>query len=244
MNDDLFFARVEDTLNLSFRTSVPHFFGFLTEEEAAKAGNYLKKITDRFAFFGGYDGAERTILCCMPDWCENPEYPLDAVTVIYNSNYTLSHRDFLGSLMALGITRESVGDILVESGRAVIFLRNEITDFVLTQIEKIGRVGVELKKGYELSLPAAGVLVSCSDTVSSMRLDCVVSAVCGVSRGTAAELIESSRTLVNSLVIEKTSKIITEGDAITVRGKGKFFIVSANEHSKKGRIILKYNKYM
>ena len=244
MKEDLFLARVEDVYNLCIRTSVPHFLGFLTLEERSNAESFLKKFNAKYAFKGGFDEAERTVLCCFPDWCDSADFPFTAVTFEFNKNYSLSHRDFLGSLMALGITRESVGDILVESGRAVVFVKEEIKDFILTQIEKIGRVGVTLKTGYRLPLPNMGELVSCTDTVSSMRIDCVVSAVCGVSRCTATELIEDSKVLVNSIILEKASKIVTDGDAVTVRGKGKYFIDSSKEFSKKGRIILKYSKYV
>ena len=145
--------------------------------------------------------------------------------------------------MALGITRESVGDILVEDGRAVVFVKNSVLQFVLTQIEKIGRVGVNIKTGYDIPLPKHGELISCTTTVSSMRLDCIVSSLCGVSRNSAVEFIESSRVSVNSLPVLKNKKIVSNGDSVTVRGKGKFYITDCDEYSKKGRIILKYNKY-
>jgi len=244
MKENLFLARISDTVDLSLKTSVPHYFGFLTEEEIASAEIFLKKISCNFSFFGGYDDAQRKVLCCYPDWCENPDFPITPITVNFNSSYSLTHRDFLGSLMALGITRESVGDILTENGRAVIFLRNEVLSFVLTQIEKIGRVGVELEKGYKEPLPITKRLKSFSETVSSARLDCVVSAVCGVSRNSAVAAIEGARVLVNSVCTEKPTKNIVKGDSITVRGKGKFLIDSLEDRTKKGRIILKYSKYI
>lgn len=242
MDNKLFSARVNDLAELADKTSSPQFLGFLTEEEAA-ISNQILKNRFRYCYYGGYDDAERTMICLMPDWCESPVFPIVAVTFSYNSNYKLSHRDFLGSLMAIGITRESVGDILVESGRAVAFLKSQITDFVITQINKVGNVGVDVKSGFAEPLPQKGVLVSCTDTVSSTRLDCVISAVCGISRSSATELIEASKVSVNSLITEKVTKTLNEGDVLTVRGKGKFYIISASEHTKKGRLILNYNKY-
>jgi len=242
MDDKLFSARVNDLAELADRTSSPQFLGFLTEEEAAISHRILQNRY-RHCHFGGYSDAERTMLCLLPDWCESPAFPIDAITFNYNINYKLSHRDFLGALMSLGITRESIGDILVENGRAVVFLKNQITNFVITQINKVGSVGVDVKIGFIKPLPQKGVLINCTDTVSSMRLDCVVSAVCGVSRSNATELIEASKVLVNSLVVEKVTKTLIEGDILTVRSMGKFFIDSASEHTKKGRIVLNYKKY-
>ena len=244
MEASVFSARVFDTAKQCERTSVPKFLGFLSPDEAATANDLLKKYAVKYQFFGGYNSAERTILACLPDWCDETEYPVSGVTFGYRVCDNLSHRDFLGSLMGLGITRESVGDILVENGRAVVFLKNEILDFVLSQIDKVGRCGVEVHLGFDLPLPEAGVLTSFSDTIASLRLDCVVSSLCGCSRNTACEMISDSRVSVNSLSVQKTTKMIASGDRITIRGKGKFIIDSADEFSKKGRIILKYSKYV
>lgn len=243
MKDELFLARVSDLAELTYKTNVPHFLGFLSEEECAIAKQYLNSQHISHTFFGGYDEAQRTMLCCKPDWCDLPVFPITAVTFSYNSSYKLSYRDFLGALMSVGITRESVGDILNEEGRAVVFLKEKITDFVLTQIEKVGRVGVCATVGFNSPLPNTSELIDCKDTVSSMRLDCVVSAVCNISRSLACEFIENRAVLVNSLITDKITKTLQDGDSITVRGKGKFFIVSATDRSKKGKIILNYSKY-
>lgn len=243
MKNELYLARVGDLVSLSEKTSVPHFMGFLSEEEAAIAKQFLKSQHIKHTFFGGYENAGRTMLCCMPEWCDLPVFPITAVTYVFNSSYKLSHRDFLGALMSLGITRESVGDILTEDGRAVVFLKDKILDFVLTQIDKVGRVGVLATIGFESPLPVSSELINCIDTVSSMRLDCVVSTVCKISRSMACDFIENREVLVNSLVTDKITKTLQEGDSLTVRGKGKFFIVSASDRSKKGKIILNYSKY-
>lgn len=236
-------ARINDTFNLCERTGVPHFLGFLTESEAALAEDVLKGTTARYEFFGGYSEAERRMLACLPEWCEEADYPISAFTLNFRECDSLSHRDFLGSLMALGITRESVGDILVEKGRAVIFVSRDVSDFVKTQLEKVGRVGVEVLRGFSEPLPQHGKLIQCSDTVASLRLDCVVSAVASVSRNAACEMIESGMVSIDSVTCEKATRTVEKGDRVTVRGKGKFFIDDVSELSKKGRIILKYSKY-
>ena len=243
MKEDLLSARVNDLYDLTYKTSVPHYLGFLSDTETAVCEDMLKRIGAKFCAFGGFNAAERKMLCCMPEWCDEPQFPITALTFEFNVAFKLSHRDFLGSLMALGITRESVGDILVEDGRAVVFVKDSVLQFVLTQIEKIGRVGVKIKSGYSEPLPSVGELISCTTTVSSMRLDCVVSAICGVSRNTALEYIEVGKVYVNSLPTQKPTKLLSDGDTLTIRSKGKFYIIEGNEYSKKGRIVLKYNKY-
>ena len=243
MQNDLLPARVSDLCQLTYKTSAPHYMGFLSETESAVCADMLNHSGERFSLFGGFDGAQRKMLCVFPEWCNEPDFPICAITFTYRPEYKLLHKDFLGSLMALGITRESVGDILVESGRAVAFVKDSVSNFILTQTEKIGRVGVEVKIGYKDPLPSAGELIACTVTVSSMRLDCVVSALCGVSRNSALEYIAASRVLLNSLPVQKPTRTVSDGDSVTVRGAGKFYIVKSDEYSKKGRTILKYNKF-
>lgn len=244
MDAELFEARTEDCFTLCERTSVPKFLGFLTPAEAARADGLLKRLGAKYEFFGGYDEAERRYLCCFPDWCEEPYFPIRAFTFRFRECDGLSHRDFLGLLMSLGIVREAVGDILVEKGRAVVFLSEDISDYVVSNIEKVGNVGVAVSEGFELPLPGASQKIECSDTVASARLDCVVGALCGLSRNTAAELIEQGAVSVNSLACLKLTKNVCSGDRVTVRGKGRFDIVSTDGVSKKGRIILVYTKFI
>ena len=184
------------------------------------------------------------MLGCFPEWDELREFPIASITFTYRKADKLTHRDFLGSLMGLGLTRESVGDILVEEGRAVAFLSEDISDFVISQVEKIGRTGVMVKKGHESPLPQKGEIREFDCTIASERLDCVVAALCNFSRSLAVEKIANGLVSVNSVVTEKTTKILVSGDAVTVRGKGKFIIDSVDGKTRKNRIILKYKKYV
>lgn len=243
MDSDLLLARVKDLYNLCEKTGVPKFLGFLTPSQSAIVQKQLIGKA-KHNFFGGYDMAERTMLCFLPDWCDEPQYPISAITFTYRKCDKLGHRDFLGALMALGIVREAVGDILVEDGRAVVFVHSELADFISSQIEKIGSVGVTITKGFAGPLPTCGKKQEFVSTIASSRIDCVVSALCNFSRREAAERISDGMVSVNSLACEKTTRTIVEGDIVTIRQKGRFEILSCSEFSKKGRIILKYNKYV
>lgn len=243
MDSELLPARIRDLKNICEKTSSPKFLGFLTSDELSVALKCLKNSVG-YTFFGGYEGAERTVLAFLPDWCDEPIYPITALTFTYRQCDSLSHRDFLGSLMALGITRETVGDILVENGRAVAFVLSDIADFIVSQISKIGKVGVQVHKGFENPLPSLSKKQSFSVTVASTRLDCVISALCGFSRKEASEKIADGYVTVNSVCIEKSIYNVMPDSNITVRQKGKFEITSCDEYSKKGRIILRYNKYV
>ncbi len=236
-------ARVNDLSLLCQKTSTLKFLGFLTPAEAGVAVKALNK-TDRYSLFGGFEAAERTVLCFMPDWCDKPQFPITAISFNYRKCDSLSHRDFLGALMALGLNRETVGDILVEQGRAVIFVLSDVADFIASQITKIGAVGVSVQKGYTEPLPNIGGVEALSTTVASLRIDCVVASLCGLSRGAASDTIADGKVTVNSVAVLKPTTTVDANDIITIRQRGRFKITSCDEHSKKGRIILKYNRYI
>ena len=243
MEPDIIKARVGDCLNLCLKTGVPKFLGFLSADEAAQAGQCLSCTDTKYKFFGGFDLAERTFLGVFPDWADETDFPISAVTFTFPAAYRLSHRDFLGALMSLKLSRECVGDILVGEGVAVAFLSETVAPHVLTEVKKVGAVGVKTAPGIPDVLPEVSKKVMLSDTVASARLDCVVAAVTNTSRGKAAEYIADGRVCVNSAVCQKATKLISAGDSITVRGKGRFSVESLSDRSKKGRIILVYGKF-
>ncbi len=246
METDLLKARIADTADLCARTSSLKFLGFLSLEESLLADSILGKRNIKYSLFGGYDSAERVMLGCFPDWaeCDEDYFPITAVTFNYRKADKLSHRDFLGSLMGLGIKRESVGDILVEEGRAIAFVTDDILKFVLTQTEKIGRTGVTVSEGYTMPLPQKGELKDFSVTVASPRIDCVVAALAGMSRKTALEKITAGEVSINSVVCDKPTLQVNAGDAVTIRRKGKFLIDSFGNKTKKDREVLNYKKYV
>ncbi len=246
METELIIPRIRDAIRLCDTSSMPKFVGFLTSAEAATAASFASKQNCEWQLFGGYDGAERVYFGVFPDWCEDKGgfYPIASVTFTFRCQDRLTHRDFLGALMSLGIERQTVGDILIEEGRAVVFLSRDIFECVMNGIAKVANVGVGISEGFIYPLPGASQLKDITDTVASARLDCIVAALVNCSRGQAATLVEDGLVAVNSVCVEKTVKTVKNGDKITVRGKGKFVIDSVEDRTRKDRIILKAKKYM
>ena len=243
MDSKLLVARIDDLKQISSRTNTPKYIGFLTPQELSVAVGQFD-YDKQYYIYGGYEDAERVMLGVLPDWCDEPAFPIKAITFKYRECDSLSHRDFLGALMALGITRESIGDILVEKGRAVVFVADDILKFVLTQLSKIGNVGVEISEGFFEPLPQRGQKQSFSTTVASTRIDAVVASLCNMSRSAATQKIQDGYVCVNSICVGKVTANIKSGDKIAIRQKGRFEITSCDGHSKSGRIILKYDKYI
>lgn len=155
MDDAVLEAKLRDAVRIAERGR-PHFVGFLDERQAGVAQTIMRRTGfSNYLLWGGYAEAERVLFGAFPDYLEAcpEEFPLETVTVSYRQCDSLTHRDFLGSLLSKGVVRETIGDILVEPGRAVLFARAEVTDFLLQQTDKIGRVGVKLSRGAQEPLP-------------------------------------------------------------------------------------------
>ena len=125
--DKLVVSKAKDTVYLSEKRYSPAFYGFLNEHESSLIKNCVF-ISEDCLFWGGYDNAKRVIF--GSGVCSTDEFPISALCFRYKSEYELSHRDFLGSLMALGIERSTIGDIIVNDGQAIVFVKDDIVSFI------------------------------------------------------------------------------------------------------------------
>ena len=244
-------ARALDKLELAQNRSVPACTPFLSPGEQASVTDLLNAWgRPRHLFFGGYEGAERAVCAFLPDWQEesdflaDPEGPVAALEAAFPADAELSHRDILGALMGLGITREKLGDILLDHGRCQVLVLRDALPILLSQWESAGRWKMKLREIPLEQLEAKPPQVkTIRDTVAALRLDAVLSAMLHISRGTAAELIEAGRVEINHLPVEKPHAPVYEQDVFTVRGKGRFRLTALPGKSKKDRSIIEFFQY-
>ncbi len=246
MDIDLIASRIGDACRICENSSFPKFVGFLRPEETNIAENTAKKLNCNYYFYGGYEDAQRVFFGAFPDWCNEPYefFPIIPLSFTYRKADSLTHREFLGSFMSLGIVRETVGDILIGEGTAVAFFTKDVAPYVKEQIRKISNVGVEITEGIFGELPGRTGFLEITDTLSSPRLDCVVAALAETSRATAVKMIEEKLVTINSVCCEKAVTSVRKSDKISIRSKGKFIIESIDEKTKKGRLKLKAKKYI
>ena len=246
--DRLLLARVWDKYEQTERKSIPSSTVFLSprEQQMAQALLNAAGVRSGYVFDGGYEEAERKILIFLPDWAEEPAGDeLVFLRSSFHGEEGLTHRDILGSLMGLGVTRERVGDILVSPHSADIVAAPSPRDFFLREWDQAGRVKLtvtEIERG-ELCVPQAQVKVI-RDTVSSLRLDAVAATAFSMSRGRAAELIAAGKVNLDHVPCMKGDKPVAEGAVITARGFGKAKLVQVGGLSKKGRIGITVERYI
>ncbi len=240
-------ARVEDTVKLCDRRYSPCFLGFLDESEQQTVKAIMGKRQDvSWRFFGGHVEAERCLFGVFPDYAEPEDaaFPLVACAFRYRCEQALTHRDFLGALLAAGLKREAIGDILCGEGLSVVFFREEIVPYVLEQITKIGHEGVRIEPSYTGDLPVAHRFLPLHNTVASPRLDAVVKALLGCSREQAARLIVTGMVELDHQPIEVVAASVQAPAVVSVRGHGRYAVDAIGPPTKKGRLNLTARQYV
>ena len=258
-------ARLGDLFSESQRGYIT-FSSFLDPAEVFWVKNNIIHLgaKELCFLFGGYENAERKCAFFLPEFYSDMIEDIDdfaqvfpileselaeaiKVLKIKGSGYRdLSHRDFLGALLNMGIERSAIGDLCItDDNTCVLFANTSVASLILTGCERIGSDKVKIDE-----LPLSGSFSferstkQISDTVASDRLDCVVGALVSESREKAKSLILSGFVECNYSVSFRTDLRISEGDTVTIRGAGKFIIDSITEETKKGRIRLAARKYI
>ena len=147
--------------------------------------------------------------------------------------------------MGMGITRETVGDILVGQGSCDLFVTEEMAPYLLQNFTEAGRTKLKLSQIplCDVCIPQAEIQ-EIRDTVSSLRLDSLISSGFRISRSCAVQYITAGKAAIDGLPCEKPDKIMDAGAKISVRGLGKIKIHSVNGLTKKGRISVVIHRYM
>lgn len=241
-------ARLSDLFEEVRFREIPRVLGFLDERQQEIVRSCAAAARwERYAFYGGCPDAERAFVGIFPDYMDPADqsvYPIVSVTFTFRPQDTLTHRDFLGTFMSLQIKRETVGDILVEEGRCVAFFHQAVLPLLKDEVKNVGGTAVRLSLEPPQTLPSRFQLEPLAGVVSSLRLDCVVALLTGKSRELAAQLIHAGKVTVNHAEALSVSDKVEEGDRISVRGFGRFRLDAPGETTRKGRIHIRYQKYV
>ena len=252
-DERILLARVLDKLELARNRGVPAHTSFLSPGEQASVTDLLNGAgRPRHVFWGGYPDSERNICFFPADWQEeddiltDSEGPLTAIQAKFPTEAALSHRDILGSLMGLGVTREVLGDILLpQLGLCQVVALREAAPILLSQWESAGRYKVALTEiPLDQLTPRPAQVKTIRDTVATPRLDAVIAAGFSMSRGKAAGLVASGKVALNHRECLKSDRPVAEGDVLTCRGLGKCVVKEIPGQSKKGRTMLVLERYL
>lgn len=199
---------------------------------------------------GGFAGAMDPVreaffadlLTAMPGLAE--ELPLTALRITGSGFATLTHRDFMGAILALGIERSVLGEIVVDNAGALAFTTPEMSAYLLENLTKIGRDAVQVQPyAIDPAMEIPRQYEHLSVTAASPRLDGVVRALTNLSREEAAALVRTGVVERNYEPVTDVDKQLQPGDVLTIRGYGKYRIDKTDDVTKRGRKRIQYRKY-
>ena len=258
-------ARLGDALNKSRRGEIA-MLSYLTPREQKRAARILSACGEQGSAWcwGGYPDSERACLFVLPDYLTaileamtdaSPndvtellgEDVTDAVCAveIRGSGYrVLTHRDYLGSILALGIERDSFGDIaLQDEHRAVVFCTAKMASFLCENLERVASDAVKCRPCVlDDTFTDGRRYAAVNDTVASARLDCVVAALTNLSREAAQHAVKSGLVEVDFEAEERTDFQLTAPATISIRGYGRFILRSFDGETRKGRLRMRADR--
>ncbi|WKY46373.1 YlmH/Sll1252 family protein [Eubacteriaceae bacterium ES3] len=227
-------SRIEEACE---NCSYPVYFDFYDERLQNKIEDIVKRYDVRYLFFGGNQNAQRQMLCIFPDYCDECDLEWPIQSLVFDVKEKLDHRNVLGALMSLGISRDLIGDIDVSEHLGQIIVNERITDFIEKNLVKISHQSINLKvKRLDEILTFERQFVEKSIVVASDRLDGIIGKIFGHSRQISIEMIRQKKVRLNYEDVSKNDCRISEGDIISLRGKGKARVTSMDEKTKKGNI--------
>lgn len=247
LDDKLFISKLLDKAFRAGKSGIVSHSDFLDPYQKSIFQKVFSGLSDiNYVLDGGYAGAEREIAVFCPDFVVLDEFdytdyvdkrPISVLQVEVKNASGLTHRDYLGSLMGLGIKREKIGDILVRAEGCNIFVLSEIADYIIYNLNKIAdsKAVVQIGDLDEVEIPDSKVR-EINSTVASLRLDSVASAGFGISRSKITEFIKAQKVNLNWETIDSLTKQVKEGDTISIRGKGRVILQEVGGTTKKGRI--------
>lgn len=247
IEERLALSKALDQMVLSDRYASARATDFMTPSRAVSFLPYLKMPGMKVYPFGGFSEAERQVLLFAPDWAlvEEEDYQISCIKVTPKRPAEWNHRDFLGAILGLGISREKIGDILVSPEYGLVFAKTDLCPFLLSHLTSVGREGVVCE---EAPLSMAGSFEHKTEeitgTVASLRLDTVLALALRASRSAALGWIESGRVQINWVPCVKSDAHLSEGDLLSVKGFGRVRLQKIGGTSRKGRQFVSLLRYL
>lgn len=245
--EQLFRKRILEYAAQCYQREIPIYSDFMNLNEQTIFHSLVKEFPPvRYRLTGGYEPSERRIVCFLPSYWEEDSAPLSFIRIVpANKKFAdaLTHRDYLGAVMNLGVERSKLGDILVGSDSTYLICLDSMADYLVSQLTSVKHTSVlctlESDPDFQVRLNFEEI----EGSVASLRLDNVLSLVYKTSRGKITPYISGEKVFVGGRLVTSNSYPVKEGDVISVRGVGKFVYVGVRSQTKKGRYFVSIKKY-
>ena len=245
----LFRKRLEELANRSYANQQYLFTGFLSAAELDIYYQMEHELSYASAvLFGGTNDCERVMLRFGSEaLCGYEEsFPIACVAIVpllKKFGEVLSHRDYLGALMNLGIERSTLGDIIIEGKHALLFCTEQMAPYILENLDKIKHTNVQCSLAKEIPKSTVVQVERKIVQVGAMRADSIMAKVSHLSRSESLSLFRAKKVFVNGRQTENNSGSLKPEDKVTVRGYGRFCCVNIVGESKKGKLNVEVDVY-
>lgn len=245
----LFRKRLEELANRSYANQQYLFTGFLSAAELDIYYQMEHELSYASAvLFGGTNDCERVMLRFGSEaLCGYEEsFPIACVAIVpllEKFGEVLSHRDYLGALMNLGIERSTLGDIIIEGKHAFLFCTEQMAPYILENLDKIKHTNVQCSLAKEIPKSTVVQVERKIVQVGAMRADSIIAKVYHLSRSESLNLFRTKKVFVNGRQTENNSGSLKPEDKVTVRGYGRFCCVNIVGESKKGKLNVEVDVY-
>jgi RNA-binding protein YlmH len=193
-------------------------------------------------FYGGILDSDYNRCILSINEVKDSDYKIDVYKINYNKRfYEVSHRSILGSLMALGIKRECVGDIVIIDGDAYFAATNEISQYLLSEFKAVGRAPITLELVTN-QITAERKYSEKTHFVSSLRIDAVLAQGYNMSRSDANQMVVDGMVKVNHVTCLNPSYNLKQDDLLSVSKKGRLIVGDVGGTTKSGRICVNLKK--
>ena len=241
--------RLIELSRMAYNRGIVTFSDFLNLNELNILHTTPKNMfLSQYKTYGGYDLSERQMAAFLPDALYyDYEYPVRIIEIRpLNKRFAeeLTHRDYLGAVMNLGIERCKLGDIIVEEGRALLFVKEEMAEYIAEHLTQIRHTSVATTFTAEFNSDYEPDYEELKGTVPSIRLDTVLSIAYPLSRSKQTALIEGARVFVNGKLVTSNGYRLKENDMISVRKMGRIAYMGILSETKKGRYMISVRKYI
>lgn len=247
--EHMFQKRLIELSKIAYHRGIVTYSDFLNLNELNILHSIPKhELYTPYVTYGGYEFSERQMVAFLPDaLCCGYQYPITALKIQpIQKKFAdqLSHRDYLGSLMNLGIDRSKIGDILVTESETIVFVHPSLESYITGELTRIRYTSVMVTPVQLDDVTYTPKFKKITGSISSVRLDSLLALAFSSSRSKLVTLIETGKVFVNGKCILSNGFQLKEEDIVSVRGMGRFQYIETQSQTKKGRFYVLIHLYI
>lgn len=200
---------------------------------------------DSYYISPGLENCERNVIVLFNEYYKPESSEYLGILSFSNHDNEINHRDILGAVLSLGVNRSKIGDILFTENDAIIFIKNSIKNYLKNNLLKVKNKNISINEidKFDFNLVKQDY-VKKTMIVSSLRFDTICSGLINVSRRNALEKITRGDVKLNFSQNKSAHDIVEEYSVISIRGFGRFKILTCVGRTKKDNYIIEYLKYL